>query len=259
MSNSLISELANIHPSATIADNVKIGPWTMIGPEVEIGEGTEIGPHVVIKQDTKIGKQNKIFQYSSIGEDPQHLEYKGEKTYLEIGDNNVIREFCTINRGIPSEAGVTRIGHRNFIMAYVHIAHDCQIGNDIVFVNNATLAGHVIVNDFARIGGYVGVHQRCSIGSYSFTTAAMIGKDVPPFVIVTGNTANVYGINTVGLKRRGFSTEIIAGIRRAYKIIYNSGLNVSQALKELEEMVETCPPVQLFIDSINTSTRGILK
>lgn len=255
----MISDLANIDPSAKIGNNVSIGPWSVIGPGVEIGDGCDIGSHVVIKKNTKMGTNNKVFQFNSIGEDPQHIEYRGEDTFLEIGNDNVFREFCTINRGIPSEGGVTHIGDRNFVMAYVHIAHDCQIGNDIVFVNNATLAGHCVVKDFARIGGYVAVHQRCCIGSYSFTTAAMIGKDVPPFVIVTGNTASVYGINTVGLKRRGFSTEIIAGIRRAYKTIYNKGLNVTQALKELEPMVDTCPPVQLFIDAINTSTRGILK
>jgi UDP-N-acetylglucosamine acyltransferase len=255
----VIDERAIIDPSATIAEGVKIGPWTMIDANVEIGEGSEIGAHVIIKGHTRIGKNNRIYQFSSIGEAPQDTNYKGQETWLHIGDNNVIREFCTISRGTTSGDGTTRIGNNNFIMAYVHIAHDCQIGNYVTLVNNAAFAGHVKVADFARIGGFVGVHQFCSIGAHSFITASMIGKDIPPYVIVTGNTAKLCGLNIVGLKRRGYTSEAITGLRRAYNMLFRKGLNVTQAMKELELMVAEYPDVQLFIDSVNNSTRGILR
>jgi UDP-N-acetylglucosamine acyltransferase len=255
----VIDERAIIDPRAKIATNVTIGPWSMVGPNVEIGEGTTIGAHVVIKGTSKIGKNNKIYQFASVGEDPQHINYKGEDTLLEIGDGNIIREFCTLNRGTSQGGGVTRIGNNNFLMAYVHIAHDCLVENGTIFVNNASLAGHVRVQDYASIGGFVGIHQFCNIGAHSFITAAMVGKDVPPYVIVTGNTATVCGLNTVGLKRRGFNTETITMLRRAYNIFYRQGLNVKQALVELEKMVADCPEVQLFIDAINNSNRGLVR
>lgn len=255
----MIDERANIDPSARIAANVHIGPWTMIGANVEIDSGTHIGPHVVIKGPTKIGKNNRIYQFASIGEDPQHVNYKGEPTRLEIGDGNVIREFCTLNRGTAQGGQVTSIGDNNFFMAYVHVAHDCVVGSNTIFVNNASLAGHVNVQDYATIGGFVGIHQFCTIGAHSFITAAMVGKDVPPYVIVTGNTATVCGLNTVGLKRRGFSAETITILRRAYNILYRQGLNVKQAIHELEKMVVECPEVQLFIDAINNSSRGLVR
>jgi len=255
----VIDERAIIDPAAKIAKDVTIGPWSVIGPDVEIGEGTKIGPHVVIKGPTKIGANNAIYQFTSLGEDPQDTTYRGEPTRLEIGDNNIIREFVTINRGTVEGRGITSLGNKNFLMAYVHIAHDCEIGNDVTFVNNTSLAGHVIVKDYARVGGYVGVHQRCQIGQYSMTTAAMVGKDVAPFVIVSGNTAGVYGLNTVGLKRHGFTTEDISGLRKAYNVIFRNGLNMKSVLKELESMVIDCPPVQLFIDAITNSTRGLLR
>lgn len=255
----MIDERAIIDPSAKIAENVTIGPWSIIGPNVEIGSGTNIGPHVVIKGSTIIGQNNRIYQYASVGEDPQHVNYKGEETLLRIGDGNVIREFCTLNRGTAQGGGVTAIGDHNFFMAYVHVAHDCTVGNHTIFVNNASLAGHVQVQDFATIGGFCGIHQFCNIGAYSFITAAMVGKDVPPYVIVTGNTAAVCGLNTVGLKRRGFTTETIATLRRAYNILFRQNLNVKQALLELEKIVLECPEVQLFIDSINNSNRGLVR
>lgn len=255
----MIDERAHIDPNARIAANVHIGPWTTIGPNVEIDSGTHIGPHVVIKGPTKIGKNNKIYQFASIGEDPQHVNYKGEDTRLEIGDGNVIREFCTLNRGTVQGGQITKIGSQNFFMAYVHIAHDCTVGDNTIFVNNASLAGHVNVQDYATIGGFVGIHQFCTIGAYSFITAAMVGKDVPPYVIVTGNTATVCGLNTVGLKRRGFTSETITILRRAYNILYRQGLNVKQAIIELEKMVIECPEVQLFIDAINNSSRGLVR
>ncbi len=255
----MIDKTAIIDPSAKIADDVKIGPFTVIDANVEIGEGCEIGAHVVIKGHTRIGKNNRIYQFSSIGEAPQDTNYNGQETWLHIGDNNIIREFCTISRGTASGNGTTRIGNNCFIMAYVHIAHDCQIGNHVTLVNNTAFAGHVKVADYARIGGFVGVHQFCSIGAHSFITAAMIRKDIPPYVIVTGDAARLCGLNIVGLKRRGYSAEAITGLRRAYNILFRNGLNVTQAMKELELLVPEFADVQLFIDSVNNSTRGILR
>lgn len=255
----MIDERAVIDPSAKIADGVTIGPWTIVGPDVEIGSGTTIGSHVVIKQSTRIGQHNKIYQYASIGEDPQHVNYKGEDTKLHIGDHNVIREFCTLNRGTAQGGGSTSIGNNNFLMAYSHVAHDCKVGSNTILVNNASLAGHVSVDDYATIGAFVGIHQYCNIGAYSFTTAAMIGKDVPPYVMVTGNTAAVCGLNTVGLKRQGFTSETITMLRRAYNLLFRQGLNVKDALVELEKMLLDCPEVQLFIDAINNSNRGLVR
>jgi UDP-N-acetylglucosamine acyltransferase len=256
----VIDERAIIDPSAKIGKNVTIGPWSMIGPEVTIGDDTVIGPHVVISKWTSIGRNNKIYQFSSLGEDPQHANYQGEETRLKIGDNNLIREFCTINRATTQGGGETSIGSNNFLMAYVHIAHDCNVGNNVIFVNNASIAGHVTVADYATIGGFCGIHQFCNIGAYSFiTAAAMVGKDVPPYVIVTGNTAAVCGLNVVGLKRRGFNSETLTMLRRAYTILFRQGLNVKEAVVQLEQMVLKCPEVQLFIDSINNSNRGLVR
>lgn len=255
-----IDHRAIIDPSAKIAADVTIGPWSIIGPHVEIGAGTQIGAHVVIKENTKIGRNNKILQFSSIGEAPQHINYRGEPTRLEIGDNNLIREFCTLNRGTVQGGGVTRIGNHNFIMSNVHIAHDCQVGNHIIFVNNASLSGHVRIDDYATIGGFVGVHQFCIVGAHSYISrAAMVSKDVLPYVIVIGNDVSVCGLNTVGLKRRGFTPETIRILRNAYNIIYRRGLTVKQALLELQGMVSDCPEIQLFISGLQNSTRGIIR
>ncbi|QLH43590.1 MAG: acyl-ACP--UDP-N-acetylglucosamine O-acyltransferase [Coxiellaceae bacterium] len=256
----MIDNQAIIDPSAKIADGVVIGPWSIIGPNVEIGAGTWIGPHVVIKSNTRIGNNNKIYQFASVGEDPQHLGYKGEPTRLEIGNNNLIREFTTINRGTVQGHGVTRIGNNNLFMSYVHVAHDCNIGNNTIFVNNASLAGHVTVDDYAYIGGFVGVHQFCSIGAYSFLSkAALVGKDVLPYVIVSDNLATVHGLNLVGLKRNGFSIEAIRKLRNAYNIIYRRGLTVPEAIGELEKMVLDCPEIQRLIDALRRATRGIIR
>lgn len=255
----MIDERAIIDPTAKIASGVSIGPWSIVGANVEIGEGTTVGPHVVIKENTIIGRNNKIYQFASLGEEPQHLNYHGEKTYLKIGDRNTIREFCTFNRATVQGGGETTIGDDNFFMAYVHVAHDCKVGNRTIFVNNASLAGHVVVEDFATIGAFVGIHQFCKIGAYSFITAAMVGKDVPPYVIVTGNTAAVCGLNSVGLKRSGFTSETITILRRAYKVLFTQGLNVKEALVELEKMVLECPEVQRFIDAMNSSNRGLVR
>jgi UDP-N-acetylglucosamine acyltransferase len=255
----VIDERAIIDPSAKIGKNVTIGPWSIIGPHVEIGDNTTIGPHVIIKGYTLLGQNNKVYQYASIGEDPQHVNYKGEETLLKIGDGNIFREFCTVNRGTFQGGGVTSIGNQNFLMAYVHIAHDCQVGDYTIFINNATVAGHVKVGNYATIGAFVGVHQFCNVGDYSFITAAMVGKDVPPYVMVTGNVAQVCGLNTVGLKRQGFNTQTITMLRRAYNILFRQGLNIKQAVEKLEKMVIDCPEVQLFINAIHNSNRGLIR
>lgn len=256
----MIDPTAIIHPTARIADNVTIGPWTLIGPEVEIGEGTWIGPHVVIQGPSRIGRDNKIFQFSSIGEIPQDKKFRGERASLEIGDRNVIREFCTFNRGTANDKSVTRIGDDNLFMAYVHIAHDCIVGNHTIFANNASLAGHVTVEDHAILSGFAGVFQFCRVGRNSFASmGAMIDKDVPPFVKVAGYFAKPYGLNTVGMKRRGYQTETMLQLRRAYKTIYRKGLTLKQALEQLEQMVTNCSEVQLLIDFIQGSDRGIVR
>ncbi|HSW69610.1 MAG TPA: acyl-ACP--UDP-N-acetylglucosamine O-acyltransferase [Gammaproteobacteria bacterium] len=256
----MIHQTAIIDPTAKIADNVEIGPWTFIGPDVEIGEGTWIGSHVVIRTSTRIGKNNKIYQFASVGEDPQDKKFQGEKTYLEIGDCNVIREFCTFNRGTAQDKGVTRIGNENLFMAYVHIAHDCLVGNNTIFANNASLAGHVIVEDFVVMSGFSGASQSCRVGAHSFASmGSMIDKDVPPFVKVSGYYAKPFGLNIVGMRRRGFSAETMLALRRAYKVIYRQGLTIKQALEQLNEMLLTCQEVQLFIDFINASERGLVR
>lgn len=257
----MINSKADIHPNAKIADGVEIGPWTVIGDDVEIESGTWVGPHVVISGPTRIGKNNKIYQFASIGDAPQDMRYAGEKTTLEIGDNNVIREYCTVNRGTVKGGGNTRIGDHNFLMAYVHIAHDCQVGDHTIFANYAALSGHVTVEDFAVVGAYAAVHQFCTIGTHSFITAATyINKDVLPFVIIGGHTAAAAcGLNAVGLKRRGFSTETIENLRRAYKIIFRRSLSVDEALIELEILRVECPEVQVLIDSLKKSQRGIVR
>ena len=255
----MIHETALIDPSARISPNVTIGPWTVIGADVEVGEGTWIGPHVVIQGPTRIGKDNKIFQFASIGEVSQDKKYRGGITRLEIGDRNTIREFCTFNRGTFENAD-TRIGNDNLFMAYVHIAHGCVVGNHTIFANNASLAGEVIVEDYVILSGFSGVFQSCRVGTQSFASmGSMIDKDVPPFVKVSGYYAKPYGLNTVGLKRRGMSIETLLQLRRAYKVIYRKGLTVKEALKQLEEMVAICPEVRFYIDFIQRSTRGIVR
>jgi UDP-N-acetylglucosamine acyltransferase len=253
-----IDKTAVIDPSAKIASNVHIGAYSVIGADVEIGEGTWIGPHVVINGPTRIGKDNKIFQFSSLGEMPQDLKYKGEKTCLEIGDRNSIREFCTFNRGTVQDKGVTKIGNDNLFMAYVHIAHDCDVGNHTIFANNASLAGHVKVEDFVTLGGFSGVFQFCRVGSHSFiSTNSVVIKDVPPYVKVSGHYAKPFGLNTIGLQRRGFNEEVIAELKRAYRVIYRSGLTITQALEELQKLAN--PQIQPLISFIEASSAGIVR
>ncbi|OGT42406.1 MAG: acyl-[acyl-carrier-protein]--UDP-N-acetylglucosamine O-acyltransferase [Gammaproteobacteria bacterium RIFCSPHIGHO2_12_FULL_37_34] len=254
----MIDQTAIIDPSAKIANSAHVGPYSVIGPAVEIGEGTFIGPHVVIQGPTKIGRDNKIFQFSSIGEMPQDLKFQGEQTYLEIGDRNTIREFCTFNRGTVQDKTTTRIGHDNFFMAYVHVAHDCQIGNHAIFANNASLAGHVTIEDYVTLSGFSGVFQFCRVGAYSFVaTNSVIIKDVPPFIKVSGYYAKPFGLNTIGLQRRGFTEDVLILLRRAYKIIYRNGLTIAKAIEELRKM--ECVEVQQLIQFIETSRSGITR
>lgn len=255
-----------IHPTAIIAESaslgadVTVGPWCDIGEEVEIGDGTWIGPHVVIRGPTRIGKQNKIYQFNSIGDIPQDKKFHGERSYLEIGDRNVIREFCTFNRGTEQGGGVTRLGNDNWVMAYVHVAHDCLLGNDIIMANAASLAGHVVVEDRATLGGFSVVHQFCSIGAYSFTAlGSVIRKDVPPFVMASGNFARPYGLNGEGLKRRGFDPDTVRALKQAYKTIYKQGLTIEQALDELDTAGESYPEVHRLAEFIRRSSRGIVR
>ncbi len=256
----MIHPTAIIHPGAKLGVGVSVGPYSIIGEHVEIGDNTTIGPHVVISGHTRIGCDNRIFQFSSIGEVPQDKKYAGEPTRLEIGDRNTIREFCTFNLGTAQDAGVTRIGSDNWIMAYVHIAHDCQVGNRTIFANNSQLAGHVHVDDWAILGGYTGVHQFCRVGSHTMTAVGtVVLQDVPPYVMAAGNSASPYGINAEGLKRRGFSPEALMALKRAYRTLYKSGLMLEEARTKLEEDAKTHPEIQPILDFLAVSKRGIIR
>ena len=256
----MIDERAIIDPSARIAANVDIGPWAIIGPNVEIGEGCWIGPHTIIKGPTRIGKNNRIFQFASIGEEPQDKKFHGEESSLEIGDDNTIREFCTIHRGTEDGEGVTHIGDDNWLMAYAHIAHDCYVGSHTIFSNNATLAGHVRVEDYVTLSGFSAVHQFCFLGKHSFVGALTgVTKDVLPFILVDGRDPVAAGLNIVGLRRRGFSRETIDMLKRAYKIIFRQGLVVKDAIAELQELVTECSEIKLMIEVLQNSKRGIVR
>lgn len=256
----MIHQTAIVDPAAKIADNVEIGAYSIIGANVEIDSGTWIGPHVVINGHTKIGKDNKIFQFASIGEQPQDLKYKGDPTRLEIGDRNTIREFVTLNRATVEGGGITRIGNDNLFMAYVHVAHDCQVGNKIVFANSASLAGHVVVEDNAILGGFTLVHQFSRIGAHCMTSmGSAVNRDVPPYVIVSGNYAKPYGINKIGLKRRGFSDESIRAITNAFKLLVRSHRSREEVMEEVKPLAEKFPEVKRFVDFIKSSKRGIVR
>lgn len=255
-----IHPTAIVHPGAQLGDHVSVGAYTVIGEHVVIGEGTRIGPHVVIHGHTHIGRENQIFQFCSLGEIPQDKKYRGEPTRLEIGDRNVIREFCTFNLGTVQDAHVTRIGHDNWIMAYVHIAHDCQVGNHTIFANNASLAGHVHVDDHVILGGFTGVHQFCKIGAHVMTgISSVVFKDIPPYVMAAGQPAAPHGINSEGLRRRGFSVEAIAGIKRAYKTLYRSGLTVAEAKQQLLEQAVQVAEVAPLAEFLAHADRGIIR
>ena len=256
----MIHPTAVIASSAKIADSVEIGPYSIIGENVEIGEKTWIGPHVVIQGPCKIGAENKLFQFSSIGEVPQDKKFHGETSFLEIGDRNTIREFATINRGTEDGGGTTRIGNDNWLMAYIHIAHDCQIGDNTIFANNASLAGHAIIEDFVILGGFTLVHQFCKIGQHAFCgMGSAISKDVPPYMMVNGSPAHPHGLNSEGIKRKGFSKEAMKALRDAYKIIYRSSNTIEVAKVELKPLADKFPEVQNMLAFIEKSERGILR
>jgi UDP-N-acetylglucosamine acyltransferase len=256
----LIDPTAVVHPGAHIEEDVIIGPYSIIQENVEIGAGSWIGPHVVIKGPTRIGQSNKVYQFCSIGDDPQDKKYQGENSVLEIGTGNVIREYCSVNRGTAEGGGKTVIGDDNWIMAYVHIAHDCLVGSHTIFANNSSLAGHVVIDDHAILGGFTGVHQFCRLGSYSFSAiASVIVKDVPPYVLVSGNTAKPCGLNREGLRRSGFNTDTINQLRKAYKIVYRNGLVLSDALEELEILGKDSDEINKFAEFIKNSERGIVR
>lgn len=251
---------AIVDPSARLAEGVSVGPFSYIGPDVEIGEGTEILSHVVVKGPTRIGRHNRIFQFASIGEECQDKKYAGEPTTLVIGDHNVIRENCTVHRGTVQDRGETRIGSHNLLMAYVHVAHDCVIGDNTILANCATLAGHVRIGDWAILGGGTMVHQFCQIGAHSMSGGgSIVLKDIPAYVMASGQSASPHGINLEGLRRRGFSKEALLALRRAYKVIYRQGLTTEQAIEELAQNFADIPEVQPLLDSLRQSDRGIVR
>jgi len=256
----MIHPTAIVHPGACIAEGVEIGPFCVIGEHVEIGAGTRVASHVVITGHTRIGRDNRIFQFCSLGEMPQDKKYDGEPTRLEIGDRNTIREYCNFNTGTVQDAGVTRIGDDNWVMASVHIGHDCQVGNKTIMANNVTLAGHVTVGDWAILGGMTAVHQFARIGAHSMCGGGTILlQDLPPYVMVSGNPAATHGTNSEGLRRRGFSAEAISAIKRAYKTIYRSGLTLEEARQQLAEVAAATPELQPLLEFISAAGRGIVR
>ena len=256
----MIHSSAIISDTATIADDVEIGPFTVIGDDVEIGSGNKVDSHVVINGPTRIGQDNHIYQFSSIGDDPQDKKYADEPTRLEIGDRNIIREYCSISRGTIQDESLTSIGDDNLFMAYVHIAHDCRIGNKAIFANNATLAGHVHVGDWVIFAGFSGAHQFCHIGAHSFLGMySGASRDVPAYTMVFGQPAVPRGINSEGLKRRDFSAEQIRNIKNAYRIVYRNGLKLTDAIAEIEGLVSGQPELEIMLLSLNSPDRGIVR
>jgi len=260
----VIHPTAIVDSNAELDDSVEVGAYSIIGPNVRIGARTKIGPHVVIDGHTTIGCDNRFLQFSSIGGPPQDKKYAGEPTRLEIGDRNMVREFCTFNLGTAQDEGVTRLGNDNWVMAYVHLAHDVQVGNNTIFANNAALAGHVHVGDWVILGGFSNVHQFCKIGAHAMLgMSTSLTQDVPPFVMLNGNPAAAHGINVEGLKRRGFSREQIGDIRNAYKLIYKSGLTLEEAKAALAKAEADAPDSAAYIrmmrDFLDATTRGIVR
>src|SRR6202051_1215714 len=256
----MIDPRAVISPQAQIAADVRIGPFTVIGPDVIIGAGTWIGPHAVINGPTRIGADNKIFQFASLGDAPQDKKYNGEPTRLEIGDRNVFRESVTVNRGTSHDPGVTHIGNDNLLMAYSHVAHDCHLGDQIVMANCATLGGHVEIGNWVTMGGLSAVHQHTKVGAHCFIAHnAAVTRDVPPYVMAVGRPAVPHSVNSVGLTRRGFTAEQILNIRRAYRLLYRSGLKLKNALEELEKVAVTQEEIRPFVEFIKRSERSIVR
>lgn len=256
----MIDPRAAVDVAAELDEGVSVGPFAVIGPGVRVGRGTTIGPHAVIQGPTIIGEDNRIFQFASVGEAPQDKKYGGEDTRLEIGDRNVIRECATVHRGTVQDEGVTRIGNDGLFMAYTHVAHDCRIGDHVIMANGATLAGHVVIEDHVILGGFTLVHQFCSIGAHSFTAmGTAIGKDVPPYLMVGGNPAKPHGINTEGLKRRGFTAEQLKVLKAAYRVLYLSGLKLEEARLRLDEMSADAPEAGRLAEFLVRSRRSIVR
>jgi UDP-N-acetylglucosamine acyltransferase len=256
----VIDARAVVSGDARLAPDVSVGPFSIIGPQVEIGPGTVVGPHVVINGPTRIGSGNRFFQFASIGDAPQDKKYQGEPTRLEIGDRNVFRESCTINRGTVHDKGVTRIGSDNLFMAYAHVAHDCIVGNSTVFANCAALGGHVEIGDWVIIGGLTAVHQFTKIGAHAFLAGgAIVTRDVPPYLMVAGNPASPHSVNSEGLKRRGFTEGQVRNIRDAYRIVYRSELRLAEALERLAPLAAEHAEIRAFVDFIHSSTRSLLR
>jgi UDP-N-acetylglucosamine acyltransferase len=256
----MIHPTAIVHKDAKLAPDVEVGPFSVIGAHVEIGASTTIGAHTVVAGRTRIGANNRIFHHVVLGEIPQDKKYAGEPTMLEIGDGNTIREFCAFHTGTVQDAGVTRLGDDNWVMAYVHLAHDCVVGSHTIFANCAQLAGHVHVGDYAIVGGMTGVHQFCRIGAHAMTGGgSVVLADVPPYVTAMGNTAEPHGINSEGLRRRGFSAEAINSIRRAYKTLYKSGLTLDEAKRALHEQAAACRELAILVDFLDAAKRSIIR
>lgn len=255
----MIHPSAIIDPKAEIAEGVEIGPYSIIERDVIIGQETKIGPHVIIREGTQIGERCQIYQFASIGEAPQALAYQGEKTKLIMGDHNIVREFVTLHRGTSKGGGKTVIGNNNYFMAYSHVAHDCIIGNQVILANGATLAGHIIIEDYAIIGGLSAIHQFCRIGTYAFVSGLTgVTLDIPPYMLASGNRAKLYGLNSVGLKRHKFSEETLRALKKAYRIIFRSGLTLEKAIKQIQEDdIYNTPEVQHLLNFIQHSKRGI--
>jgi len=256
----VIDPHAVVDPSAELDEGVEVGPFSVIGAGVSIGRGTRIGPHVVIRGQTRIGRENRIFQFASVGEDPQDKKYAGEDTVLEIGDRNQIRESATIHRGTLQDGGLTKIGSDNLLMAYTHVAHDCQIGDHSILANAASLGGHVHVGDWVILGGFSMIHQFCRVGDHSFAgMGSAISKDVPPYVLVGGHPAKPHGINSEGLKRRQFSAEQLSTIKKAYRLLYTSRLPLAAARDEINALAVDHPELQVMVEFLAASERSIVR
>ena len=259
-----IHPTAIVDPSAELAGTVQVGPYAVIGAGVQVDEGTTIGPHVVLDGPMRLGRDNRVHAHAVLGGAPQDMKYRGEPTRLEIGDRNTIREFCTFNRGTVQDGGVTRLGDDNWVMAYVHLAHDVQVGNRCILANNATLAGHVHVGDWVIVGGLTGIHQFCHVGSHAMTGfQSHVSQDVPPYMMVSGNPLGVHGFNVEGLRRRGFSRERIGLVKQMHRLLYRDGLTLEAARLAIEGLKGSVEDgdadIALLLDFLAASTRGIVR